>query len=109
MRPRKREGSVMIDQAFVDKWLDEFLAKLKGAFGKRLVWVGHHGSWGRGEPREESDIDCIVVVDRIEDADLVTFRDIMSSMPDAAMLGSGIFLSVPELKQIPRFELSQFF
>lgn len=99
----------MIDQSYVDKWLADFLAKLFDAFGKRLVWVGHHGSWARGEPREESDIDCMVVVDHIEDDDLTVFRDIMSSMPDAAKLGSGIFLSVSELKQIPRFELTQFF
>jgi predicted nucleotidyltransferase len=99
----------MLSQSQVDAWLAEFVAKLKEAFGDRLVWVGHHGSWGRGEPREESDIDCMVVVDRVEDADLVTFRDIISSMPDAEKLGSGILMSVSELKQTPRSYLVQFF
>lgn len=99
----------MMDQSQVDAWLDEFVTKLKEAFGDRLVWIGHHGSWARGEPREESDIDCVVVLDRIEDEYLIAFRDIVSSMPDAQKLGSGIFLSVAELRQIPRFELVQFF
>ena len=99
----------MLSQSEVDQWLAEFLARLKDRFSKRLVFVGHHGSWGRGEPRPESDIDCMVVVDHIEDLDLVTFRDIVSSMPDAEKLGSGIFLSVAELKQIPRSYLVQFF
>ncbi|MBA7602910.1 hypothetical protein ES703_10006 [subsurface metagenome] len=99
----------MLDQSQVDAWLADFLANLRDRFGDRLVFVGHHGSWGRGEPRPESDIDCMVVVDRIEDEDLTAFRDIMSSMPNAEKLGSGILMSVTELKQTPRSYLSQFF
>jgi predicted nucleotidyltransferase len=99
----------MLSQFEVDQWLADFLAKLKERFSKRLVFVAHHGSWGRGEAREESDIDCMVVVDHIDDADLAAFRDIVSSMPDAEKLGSGILMSVSELKQTPRSYLVQFF
>ncbi|MBN2380625.1 nucleotidyltransferase domain-containing protein [candidate division WOR-3 bacterium] len=99
----------MLDQSQVDMWLTELLTKLSDAFGKRLVWVGHHGSWGRGEPRPESDIDCMVVIDHIEDEDLPFFKDIIHSMPESEKLSSGIIMSVAELRQIPRFELNQFF
>lgn len=87
----------------------DFLTKLKEGFGDRLVWVGHHGSWGRQEARPESDIDCMVVLDRVEDADLHMFRDIVSSMPDAQTLGSGLLMSIAELKETPRSYLIQFF
>lgn len=100
---------MMLNQSQVDAWLDEFVTKLKEAFGDRLRWIAHHGSWGRGEPRSESDIDCMVVIDHVEDDDLIAFRDIVSSMPDAEKLGSGILMSVSELKQTPRSYLIQFF
>ena len=99
----------IMDQHQVDAWLAGFLAKLKERFGDRLIWVGLHGSWGRQEARPESDIDCMVVIDRIEDSDLYAFRDIVSSMPDAQTVGSGLLLSTAELREAPRFYLVQFF
>jgi hypothetical protein len=99
----------MMDQGQVDAWLADFLAKLKDIFGDRLMWVGHHGSWGRQEAGPESDIDCMVVLDRIEDADLYAFRDIVTSMPDAQTVGSGLLMSIVELRESPRFYLVQFF
>lgn len=99
----------MIDKSFVDKWLEEFLAKLRKVFGDRLIWVANHGSWARGEPRPESDIDCMVVVDKIEDEGLDKFKNIIHSMPESEKLSSGILMSVSELKQTPRSYLVQFF
>ena len=97
-----------MDQHQVDAWLADFLAKLKERFGDRLIWVGLHGSWGRQEARPESDIDCVVVLDRIEDADLYAFRDIVSSMPDAQTVGSGLLLSTAELRETPFLSCSVF-
>jgi predicted nucleotidyltransferase len=99
----------MLDQSQVDAWLDEFLAKLEDAFGDRLVWVGHHGSWARGEAGPESDIDCMVVVDHVKDADLTTFKEINHSMPDARRLASGSIMSILELKMTPRLYMLQCF
>lgn len=98
-----------MDQGQVDAWLTGFLTKLEDKFCDRLVWIGHHGSWARQEAGPESDIDCIVVLDRIEDADLHAFRDIVNSMPDARTLGSGILMSIAELRETPRSYLVQFF
>lgn len=100
---------MMLNQSQVDAWLAEFLIKLKGKFGDRLVWVAHHGSWARGEPGPESDIDCMVMVDKIKDRDLIAFRDIISSMPDAQTLASGSLMSIAELKLTPRIFMVQCF
>lgn len=99
----------MPDKPYVDKWLAEFLSGLKKHFGKRLVFMANQGSWAGGEARPDSDIDCTVVLDKVSENDLTSFRNIMSSMPDANALGSGLFLSVDELKQTPRCNLIQFF
>lgn len=99
----------MIDQNQVDAWLSEFVTKLKNNYGSRLRWVGHHGSWGRGEPGPESDIDFLVLIDTIDKDDLFLFRDTVSSMSDAQPLGSGLLMSVEELQQTRRVYIMQFF
>lgn len=82
----------MLNQAGVEQWLARLVQRLRSTFGERLVFVGHHGSWARGEPRPGSDIDIAVVVDRIESQDLATFRNIVGAMPEAGTLASGVFL-----------------
>ncbi len=49
----------------IDQWMDEFSTKLKDAFGDRLKLVGIQGSRARGEARPDSDIDAVVVIDRL--------------------------------------------
>jgi len=102
-------GRFMPDREGVDRWLAGFLSRLRKEFGDRLIYVGHHGSWTRGEPRHGSDIDTTVVIDHVDSRDLAAFRNIVAEMPDARSLASGIFLSIQELKALRSFELIQFF
>ncbi len=99
----------MLDQKTVDLWLDQFLVKLKNIFGNRLVYVGCHGSWARGEAEPTSDIDATVVLDQIGPSDIAKFGAIVAEMPEAERVGSGVFISVPELQAWPRWELLQFY
>jgi len=98
----------MLDQKAVDLWLGRFLTKLKNTFGNRLVYVGCHGSWARGEAEPTSDIDATVVLDQIGPSDMARFGDVVAEMPEAERVGSGVFISVPELQAWPRWELLQF-
>lgn len=99
----------MLKQSEVDQWLADFLKRLRKRFGERLIFVGLHGSWARGEAGTTSDIDTIVVLDLIDSQDLIVFRDIIDAMPDAKHLASGGFFSIPEIQLWPRSELMQFF
>jgi len=99
----------MLDEKAVDLWLGRFLVKLKNTFGDRLVYVGCHGSWARGEAEPTSDIDATVVLDHIGSRDMTRFHDIVAGMPEAKRVGSGAFVSVPELQAWPRWELLQFY
>lgn len=49
--------------------VDAFLDGLRGRFGRRLVEVRLFGSYARGEAHEESDIDCLVLIDGVSPED----------------------------------------
>lgn len=49
--------------------LDAFLAGLRTRFGSRLVSVRLFGSYARGEAHEDSDVDCLVLLDRVDPQD----------------------------------------
>jgi len=98
-----------MDQSAVDSWLADFVQALREQFADRLIYVGHHGSWARGEATPNSDIDTTVVLERVEPSDLALYRDIVERMPDSASVASGILLSVAELQEWHRGELVQFF
>jgi predicted nucleotidyltransferase len=99
----------MLNQSQVDAWLGEFVRKLKDRFKERLLFAGHIGSWARGEARPESDIDCLVVIDKIGSEDIKDYRTVLGTMPDFDHLGGGILVSLKELSQTPAFHLVQLF
>ena len=49
--------------------LDAFLTGLRTRFGPRLVSVRLFGSYARGEAHEESDVDCLILLDHVQPAD----------------------------------------
>ena len=99
----------MLNQAAVDKWLADFVEQLHDTFGERLIFVGHHGSWARGEAGPESDIDTIVILDHIDSEDLAAYRDVIHAMPDAKRLASSFLGSTSELRIWPRTDMVQLF
>jgi len=97
----------MLDQAQVDRWLAEYVQRLRDTFGDRLMYVGHHGSWARGEAGPDSDIDTLVILNRIEPEDLAAYRRVVDAMPDSGRLASSALQSISELKAWSRTELAQ--
>ena len=63
-----------------DAYLQELIAAMKGEFGGRLLYVGLQGSYLRGEATEGSDLDVMVIIDRLSVRDLDTYREIISRM-----------------------------
>lgn len=63
-------------------YLSSLIAKLKEAFGDRLVYVGLQGSYLRGEATETSDIDPMVVIGQLTRQDLDTYRAIIEQLPE---------------------------
>ena len=71
----------------IDTWMEGFLSRLKETFGPRLLFLGLQGSYGRGEANEDSDIDVVCVLDRVDLADLDTYRTLVRGMPEGEKAG----------------------
>lgn len=89
-------------------WAEEAAGKLKAEFGERLRFVGIQGSRARGEAREDSDIDLVVLLDHVDADDLARYRAIAQSMPHSE-LACGFVGSERALAAWPRHELFQFY
>lgn len=88
----------------INTWMEELTDKLSSAFGDRLVFVGIQGSRGRGEARESSDIDAVVVIDGLAREDISLYREVVSEMPHSD-LACGFIGSPEVLTNWPRHDV----
>lgn len=89
-------------------WMEDFLQAMKRAFGERLAFVGLQGSRGRGEGREDSDIDVVVLLDRLSAADLDIYRAAAADLPGRELL-CGFVSGWEELEHWDAADLFQFY
>ena len=90
----------------IENWMKGFAGKLTEKFGSRLLFLGLQGSYGRGEADEDSDIDVVTVLDRVELADLDAYRAIVRAMPEGEK-ACGFLCGAAELKNWPKYDLCQ--
>lgn len=88
-------------------WLDQAQEKLLAAFGPRLRFLGLQGSYGRGEAREGSDIDLVVILDQVGEEDWAAYRDVLEALPHPE-LACGFFSGAAELAGWDKADLFQF-
>ena len=72
----------------IDRYLDDLIRNCQTVFGERLLYVGLQGSYLRGEAREDSDIDVMVILDRFTVADMDAYRDILQRTGFYDLLGT---------------------
>ena len=70
----------------LNPWLEQFTAAVSRAFPDRVVCIGLQGSRGRGEAGPESDIDMVVILDRLEYGDLARYREAVAQLPHRELL-----------------------
>ena len=63
-----------------DRYLDALISNCRAVFEDRLLYVGLQGSFLRGEARESSDIDVMVILDRFSTQDMDRYRDILKKI-----------------------------
>lgn len=90
----------------IEKYVQELIRRLQDEFGERLIYVGLQGSFRRGEADENSDIDIMVTLDRLDAADLDRYRGIIAALP-AFERSCGFISGRAELKNWPRHENCQ--
>lgn len=91
----------------LEPWLMELNRKLLEAFAGRVLFIGHIGSWVRGEAGPESDIDVNVVMETLTGEDIQTYHQIIKGMPFREK-ACGCLVSKDELTAWPRHELFHF-
>ena len=73
----------MID---ITDWMSAFLQKLQETFTNRIWFVGLQGSYGRGEARDTSDIDVVVILDELSAEDVQTYHDMLDTLPHRELI-----------------------
>ena len=63
------------------QWMDVFVRNLNRVFDRRVWFVGLQGSYARGEAAESSDIDVVVILDKLEMEDIRTYRAMLDTLP----------------------------
>ena len=88
-------------------WMAEFVRRMDGAFGRRVVFLGLQGSRAREEAAADSDIDVVVVLERLAPTDLEVYRRAVETLPERQKL-CGFVSGRRELAAWDRGELFQF-
>ena len=67
----------------LDKWLGLWREAVEGEFGaQRVYFMGIQGSRARGEAREESDIDVVLILDTLTADDAERYRKCVAALPE---------------------------
>ena len=73
----------MID---INIWMNDFLLKLNEVFANRVWFIGLQGSYGRGEAKETSDIDVVVILDELNASDIQTYQNTLDTLPHRELI-----------------------
>lgn len=66
----------------LNSYLDQLISECRSVFGDRLLYVGLQGSYLRGEANENSDIDVMLVLDRLTVDDMRVYKSILNRIGD---------------------------
>lgn len=92
----------------LEEWLNIAIEKLQKTFSEKLLFVGLQGSYNRGEATPESDVDLVVILDKLSFEDLKQYRQIIDEMPYKE-LACGFISGRKELQNWSKSDLFQFF
>lgn len=92
----------------LDLWLDKYIVAVDDAFGSRIVFIGIQGSYARGEAHEGSDIDVVLILDRLTLDDLTIYKNAIAGLEERTKI-CGFIGGAEELKAWDGGELFQFY
>ena len=77
--------------------MESFKENLLRLFGDNPLFLGLQGSYGRGEAKETSDIDPVIILQQCGKDELLGYRDYIDTLPEKDIL-CGFVSSIDELK-----------
>ena len=95
----------MID---ITTWMQSFLQMLNETFRDRVWFVCLQGSYGRGEARDTSDIDVVVILDELSASDIQAYNAMLDTLPHRELI-CGFLSGREELLKWEPSDLFQFY
>ena len=95
----------MID---ITGWMQNFLQTLNKTFANRAWFVGLQGSYSRGEATETSDIDVVVILDKLSASDIQKYSAMLDTLPHRELI-CGFLSGKDELLKWEPSDLFQFY
>lgn len=95
----------MID---INIWTDKFIKALDEAFPQRVYFVGLQGSYSRGEATDNSDIDMVVILDKLSADDISNYNAMLDTLPHRELI-CGFLSGKDELLNWEPADLFQFY
>lgn len=95
----------MID---INNWLEHFLDALDQTFDGRVWFVGLQGSYARGEARDTSDIDTVVILDELSVSDIGVYNAMLDTLPHRELI-CGFLSGKDEISNWEPSDLFQFY
>lgn len=92
----------------IETWMDHFKQEVLGYFKERILFIGIQGSYARHEATKDSDIDVVVIFDRLQLEDLMQYDALISRMPERAKI-CGFVSGKDELMNWEKSDLFQFY
>lgn len=92
----------------ISVWMNNFLYRLNESFGERVWFVGLQGSYGRGEATETSDIDIVVILDKLTAKDIQAYNFMLDALPDRDLI-CGFISGKKEIFNWETSDLFQFY
>lgn len=92
----------------IDVFVDNFVKRLKAVFDNRIWFIGLQGSYARGEENENSDIDMVVILDKLSASDIERYNQLLDSIPERKLM-CGFLSGKSELLNWNKSELFQFY
>ena len=92
----------------IEVWMEEFLQKLEETFGERIWFVGLQGSYARNEATEASDIDTVVILDKLSSSDIKIYNAMLDALPERELI-CGFFSGKDEIVNWEPSDLFQFY
>ncbi len=92
----------------IEEWISDFSQKIQENFKSRIEFIGLQGSYAREEVTEGSDIDVVVIFDKLKMDDLKKYDEIISKMSCREKI-CGFLSGKDELANWEKSDLFQFY
>lgn len=81
----------------INSFMESFKKDLLNLFTNNILFLGLQGSYGRGEAKESSDIDPVIILQQCGKAELLRYRSYIDTLPEKDIL-CGFVSSIDELR-----------